>query len=97
MSFEELRDQGVILPEEEWGRRSLEPSVSRVATGVALVGSAAAIGVAWFANGGWLTWVATAAYIAFFLGLSVVFHRAAGSRRAQDRLTDGSARQSGAA
>lgn len=46
MSLDDLRDAGVLLPEEEWGERPLETTMSRsgtIACGVVAVGAGAAM------------------------------------------------------
>lgn len=57
MSMEDLREHGVLLPEEEWGEHRLETTVSEPRLAVAFVIAVASTVVMYFGAGGSLTWV----------------------------------------
>lgn len=63
MTMEDLHEQGVLLPEEEWGRHRLETTTRRVPLLLAFVLSGAALAVAFLGDGGVLTWIGMGAFL----------------------------------
>ncbi len=84
MSIEDLREQGVLLPEEEWGEHELETTVPQLPLAIALAVAALAIGTAILGDGGPLTWIGVAAFILTLYVLTWMFDRAV--RRQRERV-----------
>lgn len=86
MSLQDLKDQGVLLPESEWGSRSLEGSVPRRSIAALLAVAVVALATAYAGEGGALTWVGMGAYLLDFAAIWLVLDRAT---RRQRRRTGG--------
>jgi len=63
MSLDELRDQGILLPEEEWGEHSLEPTVARGPLLVVLLLAVVGLVAAFVGDGAWPTWVGVGLFL----------------------------------
>ncbi len=74
MPLEELRKEGLLLPERHWGhfpRASLRSRLSVLITFSIGIGAAAVI---WFGDGGWLTFLGTGVFLVdLFLILITTF------------------------
>lgn len=81
MSLEELKDQGVLLPEREWGIHALRPTVSRWGLLAALLAAAGALAVAYLGDGGGWTWAGVALFLAAFFAATVLCDRAVERQR----------------
>ncbi len=69
MSIEELREAGMLLPEEEWGEHPRETTVPK---GPLLVLMAAAVGgvvQALLGDGRWATWIGMGVFLASLFGM----------------------------
>lgn len=75
MTLEDLQQEGVLLPEEEWGEHALTSTVPRLPLVGLLAVLAASIVVALIADGGTLTFVAMGAFIAALFGLTWMLDR----------------------
>jgi hypothetical protein len=86
MSYEDLQQHDVFLPESLWGKTDLSASVGRTPLlGLALAGLTAC-GLMVLGAGGWLTWLACG----FFLAALVFFTRVstAGVERQNEELAE---------
>lgn len=81
MTQEDLREHGVLLPEEEWGERSLETTVRRLPTALAFLVAVAALVAAFLGDGGALTWIGVAVFLAAFGALTWIADRAVLAQR----------------
>lgn len=63
MTIEDLREQDVLLPEEEWGSHRLETTVPEWPLAGAFLVAAASLVVAYLGDGGLATWVAVAVFL----------------------------------
>jgi len=97
MSYEELKERDIFLPEDEWGKADLQTSVSLTPFGLAL--GAGILGCALLAMGGGSleTWLGAILFIGFMIGFAVVSSRAVDRQNARvdallresSRSTDG--------
>lgn len=85
MSLEDLQEAGVLLPEEEWGERTLDSTASRA--GYAVAGAVAvACGVLMFTGGGGTTtWIAAGAFLLDLLAFTWLSWRAVDAQRERVR------------
>lgn len=84
MSFEELKEHEIFLPESEWGQLDLATSVNLPAL-IAFFALGAASCVLMIAGGGrLLTWVGAGLFIAFMYGFALVSN--AGIERQSRRI-----------
>ncbi len=70
MTFEDLEEQGVILPEEEWGQHELQTTVRRVPLAIAFLGAVAGWVAALLGGGGPVTWAGVAAFLTMLLAVT---------------------------
>ncbi|HKK27067.1 MAG TPA: hypothetical protein VKB18_03200 [Gemmatimonadota bacterium] len=63
MSIDDLRDQGVLLPEEEWGEHRLETTVHVVPLAAGFAVAVASLAVIYLGDGGILTWVGSGVFL----------------------------------
>lgn len=64
MTIEDLREHGVLLPEEEWGSHRLETTVPEWPLATAFLVAAAALVAAYLGDGGTLTWIGVVVFLA---------------------------------
>ena len=64
MSLEDLRRAGVLLPEEEWGRHSLETTADKPALALVGIAALASLGMMLAGAGRALTWIGAGLYLA---------------------------------
>lgn len=88
MSFEDLRDHGVLLPEEEWGTHRLETTVPQGKLAGALILAVLALVAAYLGGGTWITAAGVAAYLAALLAMAWICDRATLRQEAR-RAADG--------
>ncbi|MGK7313421.1 MAG: hypothetical protein ACN0LA_14490 [Candidatus Longimicrobiales bacterium M2_2A_002] len=85
MSMEDLREHGVLLPEEEWGEHRLETTVpqGRLATGFVI----AVLGLLsiYFGAGGLWTWVGLVVFLVALYWIIWVCDRAVVAQRERFR------------
>lgn len=63
MSLEDLRRAGVLLPEDEWGERSLETTAHVPALAAIGIAAVASIAMMYVGAGRALTWIGTGLYL----------------------------------
>ena len=63
MTIEDLREHGVLLPEEEWGSHRLETTVPEWPLAVTFLVAAASLVAAYLGDGGALTWVGVVVFL----------------------------------
>lgn len=94
MSLEDLEDQGVLLPEAEWGTLPRGYAGRRWRLVAIFAAGIGALGVALLGDGGWLTWAGIAAFLAAFFGLVVeATHAVKAQRRRVARAMGGDQRR----
>lgn len=76
MTMEDLREHGVLLPEEEWGDHELETTVPEWPLLGAFVAAAVCWVLAYLGNGGLLTWVAVTVFLALLYAVTWMCDRA---------------------
>jgi len=81
MSLDELRDQGILLPEDEWGEHDLETTVARGPLLVALLLAVAGLVAAFVGDGAWPTWVGVGLFLAGLYLATVLCDRAVERQR----------------
>lgn len=81
MTLEDLREQGVLLPEEEWGEHQLVTTAPSAALGFAFLTAAGACLLALLGDGGLLTWIGMGIFVAALLAITVICDRAVARQR----------------
>lgn len=81
MSLEDLRDQGVLLPEDEWGAHALETTVNQFPLLLIFLLAAGSLIVAYFGNGNAFTWIGVISFFAAFFGMVWLCDRAVRRQR----------------
>ena len=94
MGLEHLQRAGILLPEEEWGRRPLEPMTNRPA--LLAVGVAALAALAFMLAGGGraLTWIGCGLYLATLVAFTILSLRAVEAQVARGRAGEDRSRAS---
>lgn len=85
MTLEDLREHGVLLPEEEWGAHRLETTVPEWPLAAALAAAVALWVLAYLGRGGWLTWVAVTAFLVVLYAVTWMCDRAVLAQRERFR------------
>lgn len=85
MSIEDLREQGVLLPEEEWGEHRLETTVPLVPLAVGYAAAVASLVVMFVGAGGLLTWIGAGAFLVALYAVTFMCDRAVLRQRARVR------------
>lgn len=85
MTIEDLREQGVLLPEEEWGVHELETTTPEMPLGGAFAGAVAFLAMIYVGNGGLLTWIGTGLFLATLYGITWICDRAVLEQRKKFR------------
>lgn len=68
MSLEDLKEQGILIPEEEWGEHRLKTTVPQVAFAILFLISVAGCVMAYYGDGNSLTWIGIVVFfVAFFV------------------------------
>lgn len=81
MSLEDLREQGVLLPEEEWGTHRLETTVHQIPLLVVFLTAAASLAAVYVGNGQSLTWIGIAGFFVAFFAMVGLCNRAVQRQR----------------
>lgn len=76
MTIEDLREQGVLLPEEEWGVHELETTTPELPLAVAFVASVGFWLMIYLGDGRVLTWVGTGLFLATLYAITWICDRA---------------------
>lgn len=85
MSMDDLREQGVLLPEEEWGKHKLETTVPQRTLAALLVAVVAGLVMAYLADGGLLTWIGMGAFLVLLFVVTLVVDRSVMRQRERVR------------
>lgn len=92
MSMEDLREHGVLLPEEDWGRYPTDTTVPQGWMATLGVVAVAAIVVMYLGAGGPWTWIALVAFLLANLLVTWICDRAVErQRRRSHRIRDAAA------
>lgn len=97
MSYEELEERGIFLPEEEWGKTALTSSANPWLLALLGLALGAACAAMVFGRGGAWTWVGAGAFTAFLwlytwvttVGIERQAERVAELRREAEQLRSG--------
>ncbi|MGD8428547.1 MAG: hypothetical protein PVH63_13050 [Balneolaceae bacterium] len=81
MSLEDLKEQNILLPEEEWGTHKLETTISEIPLVILFLCSAAGWVTAYLGNGSWVTWLGIVTFFLTFFGIIVLCDRAVTKQR----------------
>jgi len=81
MGLEDLREQGVLLPEKRWGKHELTSTVARWWLLSALVAAAGGVGTALVGDGGPLTWVGVGVFLVALSTATILCDRAVTKQR----------------
>lgn len=68
MSMDDLRSQGVLLPEEEWGSHRLETTVPQGRLAAGFVLAVAAVVTMYLGDGGTWTWIGLGGFLVALYG-----------------------------
>jgi hydrogenase-4 membrane subunit HyfE len=85
MTIEDLREQGVLLPEEEWDKHSLKTTVRKLPLAIALLVATASCVLMFLGDGGRLTWVGVAVFILTLYAVTWLLDRAVARQRERVR------------
>jgi len=81
MSLEDLQEQNILLPEEEWGEHELKTTIAEIPLAILFLCAAASWVAAYFGNGNWLTWVGVVVFFLSFFGIILLCDRAVTKQR----------------
>jgi hypothetical protein len=85
MSLEELQDQDVLLPEEQWGEHSLETTVPRWWLLAVFLVAVAGLVATYLGDGGGWTWAGIGTFLVALYTATILCDRAI--ERQRDRMT----------
>lgn len=85
MSLDDLREHGVLLPEDEWGTRELATTVPLLRALVAFLAAVAGLALAYAGDGTTLTWIGVALFLVAFFALTWLCDRAVRAQRRRVR------------
>ncbi len=85
MSLEDLRNQGVLLPEREWGTHRLKTTLHIVPLVAAFAGALAGLGLTWAGDGAGLTWAGVGLFLVSLFALILTCDRAVLAQRRRVR------------
>lgn len=76
MTIEDLREQGVLLPEEEWGVHKLETTTPEVPLAVSFAAAVGFLVMIYLGGGGRFTWIGTALFLVTLYEITWICDRA---------------------
>lgn len=76
MTIEDLEEQGVLLPEEEWGVHELETTTPEIPLAAAFVAAVGFWLMIYLGDGQLLTWVGTGLFLATLYAITWICDRA---------------------
>jgi Flp pilus assembly protein TadB len=85
MSLDDLREHGVLLPEDEWGEHRLQTTVSQLPLAAAFLLAVAAVVVIYLGGGGTWTWIGLATFLVALYGIVWICDRAILRQRERTR------------
>lgn len=83
MSLKDLRELGVLLPDEQWGTYDLHGALNRPAVALAALLAALAVAFMGAGNGGVLTFVGAGLFVVFMAWISHISMKAIDRQSAQ--------------
>ena len=86
MTIEDLREQGVLLPEEEWGEHRLETTIGQIPLLAAFLLAVGALAAAYVGDGGPMTWVGVTIFLLCLFAITWLCDRAV--RRQRERFRE---------
>lgn len=81
MSLQDLKDHGVLLPEEEWGTHSLETTVPQVPLLAAFAMAVAALVAVFRGDGRTWTWIGVGGFLVALYTITLICDRAVAKQR----------------
>lgn len=76
MSIEDLKEQNILLPNDEWGKHKQDTTVSQIPVLILFLLSAASCILAFLANGSTWTWISVIVFFLAFYGIVILCDRA---------------------
>ena len=76
MTIEDLEEQGVLLPEEEWGVHELETTTPEVPLALAFAAAVVFWVMIYLGDGGLLTWMGTGLFLLDMFVITLICDRA---------------------
>jgi len=81
MSLEDLKEQGILIPEEEWGEHRLKTTVPQFTFAILFLISVSGCVMAYFGDGHTLTWIGLVVFFTAFYVMIWVNDRAVTRQR----------------
>lgn len=81
MGLEDLKEQDILLPEEEWGEHRLETTVPEIPVAVIFLLSAVGCVLTYIGDGNTLTWIGIVLFFIAFFGIVWICDRAVRKQR----------------
>ena len=81
MSLEELKEAGVLLPEEEWGEHETKTTVRQIPMLIASLLAVAGLVAAYVGGGQTLTWIGIIVFLVAFFAVLWMCDRAVARQR----------------
>lgn len=87
MSIENLKEQNILLPEDEWGDYSLKTTVAQGPVLILFLLSVGACGLTLWGNGNLWTWIGIITFFISFFGIVILSDRAIQKQRERTKKT----------
>ncbi|MCH2449964.1 MAG: hypothetical protein MK198_07435 [Gracilimonas sp.] len=81
MSIEDLKDQGILLPEKEWGEHNLTTTVSKIPIFLLFIFSVLGCLLTFLGEGKFWTWIGIILFFCSFFGVIILCDRAIVNQR----------------
>jgi len=81
MGLEDLQEQGVLLPKEEWGKHSLKPTVAKWWLLAVFAAGVASLVASYLGDGGPLTWIGVGVFLVVLYTATILCDRAVERQR----------------
>lgn len=81
MSIEDLKEQNILIPEDEWGSYSLKTTVSQIPVLILFLICFSSCFAAFLGNGNYWTWIGIIAFFVSFFGIVILCDRAIQTQR----------------
>lgn len=95
MSLEDLKEQGILIPEEEWGEHRLKTTVPQLPFAILFLISVAGCVMAYYGDGNSLTWIGIVVFFAAFFVMIWLNDRAVTRQRERFEKEHEAATESG--